>query len=280
MKIARYKKASKTLSFYKNNFGFRTPYQILIDATFCQAALVVNTPFTFRYFVVFDVNKRTFCLGHSKGQISIRDQIPKYFQAETILVTTQCIILEAEGLGAQVQGATGIVKQFLVHKCGHEKSPVSGIACIKSIVRELLNMTSPEQNWQILCAIPDQKQSLRDRKSRPRATGISAQETRSTNHVSSQEDTGAGAAVWAQPKVRRIQHEQVVHIRYGRREEIERNQKERRRAGAGRRLWSRHQKEEKEETTESAVVQKEEKETSRDDGRTNDEAKQTRRRAE
>lgn len=43
MKIARYKKASKTLNFYKNNFGFRTPYQILIDATFCQAARVVNT---------------------------------------------------------------------------------------------------------------------------------------------------------------------------------------------------------------------------------------------
>lgn len=43
MKIARYKKAQKTLSFYKNNFGFREPYQILIDATFCQTALHVST---------------------------------------------------------------------------------------------------------------------------------------------------------------------------------------------------------------------------------------------
>lgn len=42
MKIARYKKAQKTLSFYRNNFGFRTPYQILIDATFCQTALIVS----------------------------------------------------------------------------------------------------------------------------------------------------------------------------------------------------------------------------------------------
>lgn len=43
MKIARYKKAQKTLSFYKNNFGFREPYQILIDATFCQTALHVSS---------------------------------------------------------------------------------------------------------------------------------------------------------------------------------------------------------------------------------------------
>lgn len=70
-------------------------------------------------------------------QISIKDQIPKYFQAETVLVTTQCIILEAEALGSKVQGATGIVKQFLVHKCGHEKGPKSGIACIKSMVNTL-----------------------------------------------------------------------------------------------------------------------------------------------
>ncbi|XP_055296291.1 rRNA-processing protein UTP23 homolog [Sitodiplosis mosellana] len=109
MKIARYKKAQKTLSFYRNNFGFREPYQILIDATFCQTALIF--------------------------QISIKDQIPKYFQAETILVTTQCIILEAESLGAKVQGATNIVKQFLVHKCGHEKAPKNGIACIKSMIK-------------------------------------------------------------------------------------------------------------------------------------------------
>lgn len=71
-------------------------------------------------------------------QISIKDQIPKYFQAETVLVTTQCIILEGEALGSKVQGATGIVKQFLVHKCGHEKGPKSGIACIKSMVNILV----------------------------------------------------------------------------------------------------------------------------------------------
>lgn len=67
-------------------------------------------------------------------QISIKDQIPKYLQAESRLVTTQCIIVEAESLGAKVQGAVGIVKQFLVFKCGHEKSPKTGVQCIKSMV--------------------------------------------------------------------------------------------------------------------------------------------------
>lgn len=71
-------------------------------------------------------------------QINIRDQIPKYFRTETILVTTQCIILEAESLGAKVQGATQIAKQFLVHKCGHEKGPKSGVACIRSMVMPFL----------------------------------------------------------------------------------------------------------------------------------------------
>ena len=42
MKIARYKKAKKILNFYKNNFSFREPFQILIDGTFCQLALKVN----------------------------------------------------------------------------------------------------------------------------------------------------------------------------------------------------------------------------------------------
>lgn len=43
MKIARYKKAQRALSFYKNNFKFREPFQIIIDATFCQVALQVMT---------------------------------------------------------------------------------------------------------------------------------------------------------------------------------------------------------------------------------------------
>lgn len=45
MKIKRYKKVNRYLNFYINNFGFRQPYQILVDGTFCLAALKVKSIF-------------------------------------------------------------------------------------------------------------------------------------------------------------------------------------------------------------------------------------------
>lgn len=42
MKVTRYKKASKRINFYINNFGYRPPIQLLIDGTFCFAALKVK----------------------------------------------------------------------------------------------------------------------------------------------------------------------------------------------------------------------------------------------
>lgn len=41
MKIQRLKKVQKNLAFFVNNYKFRQPYQILIDGTFCFAALEV-----------------------------------------------------------------------------------------------------------------------------------------------------------------------------------------------------------------------------------------------
>lgn len=44
MKVKRYKKLNRYLGFFLNNYGFRQPYQILVDGTFCYAALNVSTP--------------------------------------------------------------------------------------------------------------------------------------------------------------------------------------------------------------------------------------------
>lgn len=73
MKITRYKRAQRNLLFYRNYFDFRPPYQILLDATFCQAAL--------------------------KNKINIKEQIPKYLNDEVKLLTTVCIVNETEKLG-------------------------------------------------------------------------------------------------------------------------------------------------------------------------------------
>lgn len=69
-----------------------------------------------------------------KNKVIIEEQIKKYFQNQVKLLTTQCIILEAESLGAPLTGATQIVKQFFVHKCGHEGKPITAAECIKQMV--------------------------------------------------------------------------------------------------------------------------------------------------
>lgn len=111
MKTSRQKKARKYLAFFINNFKFRQPFQVLIDGNFAFAAL--------------------------ENKFNIQDQLPKYFQFETKLLTTPCVILETEKLGEvskAVGGAMQIVKQYSVHKCGHEKKPVSGAKCLRSMV--------------------------------------------------------------------------------------------------------------------------------------------------
>uniref|UniRef100_A0A3Q2XLA5 rRNA-processing protein UTP23 homolog n=1 Tax=Hippocampus comes TaxID=109280 RepID=A0A3Q2XLA5_HIPCM len=98
MKIKRQKIAKKTLSFYKYNFNFREPFQILIDGTFCQVAL--------------------------KNKIQIKEQMPKYLMGEVQLCTTNCALKELESLGKELVGAKIILQRYQVRKCHHLKSPV------------------------------------------------------------------------------------------------------------------------------------------------------------
>ncbi|XP_065581423.1 rRNA-processing protein UTP23 homolog [Artemia franciscana] len=110
MKITRQRKVQKYLKFFKNHFGFREPYQLLVDATFCFTAL--------------------------KEHVQIKEQLPKYLDAEVKFLTTPCIILEVESLGPSLYGVLQIVKQFGLHKCGHEKRPRPGSKCLKSMVKD------------------------------------------------------------------------------------------------------------------------------------------------
>lgn len=54
-------------------------------------------------------------------------------------MTTQCVILESEDLGHKIFGSTKIIKQFPVHKCGHEKKRVTGAECLQSMVKNNRN---------------------------------------------------------------------------------------------------------------------------------------------
>ena len=73
MKVKRQKQVRKVLNFYKTNYGHQPPYNILVDGTFCKAAL--------------------------KFQINISEQLPKYLDAEVKLITTKCVMAECEALG-------------------------------------------------------------------------------------------------------------------------------------------------------------------------------------
>ncbi|XP_072266816.1 rRNA-processing protein UTP23 homolog [Pyxicephalus adspersus] len=110
MKITRQKHAKKNLSFYRNNFRFREPYQVLIDGTFCQAAL--------------------------KNQIQIKEQLPKYLMGDVQLCTSNCVLKELESLGKELYGAKLIAQRFQVRSCAHSKSPVDGTACILSMIAD------------------------------------------------------------------------------------------------------------------------------------------------
>lgn len=110
MKIKRQKQVKKTLSFYKYNFNFREPYQILIDGTFCQAAL--------------------------ENKIQIKEQMPKYFMGEVQLCTTNCALVELGSLGKELYGAKFILQRFQVRNCKHLKEPVPASECLLSMLEE------------------------------------------------------------------------------------------------------------------------------------------------
>lgn len=112
MKIKRYKKAERYMSLYKNNFGFREPYQVLLDGTFCQVALA--------------------------HKVNIQEQLPKYIKGQCKLLTTACVVEETKRLGKPLQGAHQIVSQFPVHDCGHEK-PISASKCLSSFIIDSRN---------------------------------------------------------------------------------------------------------------------------------------------
>ncbi|KAG1946863.1 rRNA-processing protein UTP23 homolog [Pimephales promelas] len=110
MKIKRQKHAKKTISFYKYNFSFREPFQIIIDGTFCHAAL--------------------------KNKIQIKEQLPKYLMGEVQLCTTNCALKELETLPKELYGAKLILQRFQIRRCKHTNDPVPASECLLSMLGE------------------------------------------------------------------------------------------------------------------------------------------------
>lgn len=112
MKVKRYKHVKKVLSFYRNNFALRPPYVIVLDGTFCKAAL--------------------------KFQVNISDQLPKYLDSEVKLCTTKCVLSECEALGSLLYGPLKVLQQCRVWPCGHG-NPVTATKCLSKLAKKAAN---------------------------------------------------------------------------------------------------------------------------------------------
>lgn len=71
-----------------------------------------------------------------QNKLIIEDQLKNYLQLELRYLTTPCIIIESEKLGSKLLPVAKKLKSFTLDKCGHEKNPLSGAECIKSMVKE------------------------------------------------------------------------------------------------------------------------------------------------
>ena len=78
MKVKRHKAAKKQLSIYKNVFKLHEPYQILVDGTFCHAAI------------------------HTR--IHIKDAVERLFSSTVAIYTTPCVVEELKLLGPEYNG--------------------------------------------------------------------------------------------------------------------------------------------------------------------------------
>jgi len=108
MKTRRLKKATRVLSFFRFNYGYDPPYSILLDGTFCQAAL--------------------------QNKINLREQMPKYLGDQSEMFVTSCVLNELEQLGKAVYGALFICRQFRVAKCPHKPLRIAS-ECIAHLAR-------------------------------------------------------------------------------------------------------------------------------------------------
>lgn len=96
---------------------------------FCTVVLMYLMYFMSKNNIIIDIHLLFFL----QMKVNIREQLPKYL-GEVKLLTTKCCILESEKLGSPLFGATLILKQFAVHKCGHDQEAKPAMKCLKSML--------------------------------------------------------------------------------------------------------------------------------------------------
>ncbi|KAJ3130978.1 hypothetical protein HK100_007068 [Physocladia obscura] len=109
MRVKRAKGNKKTMSVYAFEFGFREPYQLLLDGNFLHVA--------------------------NQMKMDMFAQLPKVLQGSIRLYTTPCVMSELRALGPDFAGAVSAATNVERRRCGHDK-PIGATACLTSVIGE------------------------------------------------------------------------------------------------------------------------------------------------
>ncbi|KAJ3287676.1 rRNA-processing protein UTP23 [Rhizoclosmatium globosum] len=107
MRVKRAKKNKKNMGIYAQIFGFREPYQLLLDGNFIH------------------VNQQM--------KMDPWTALPKVLQGQVKLFTTTCVLSELRSLGADFNATVQTAKKLERRRCGHE-TPVGASECLKSVI--------------------------------------------------------------------------------------------------------------------------------------------------
>ncbi|KAG8762095.1 hypothetical protein FRC11_011172 [Ceratobasidium sp. 423] len=109
MRQKRTKAYKKLMALYSMSFGFRQPYQVLVDSTFC--------------------------IEVCQHKMDPMKQLTTVLQGECKLMITQCSMVELYKLGPSAQHIVDLAKLFERRKCNHREA-IENEPCIESVVGE------------------------------------------------------------------------------------------------------------------------------------------------
>ncbi|KAF8508124.1 PIN domain-like protein [Gautieria morchelliformis] len=129
MRHKRAKAYKRLMALYHLSFGFREPYQVLVDSEMCSISTSLKMDLVKQFAIVL--------------QGSVKPMI------------TQCSIVELYKLGPSEQAAVELAKTFERRKCNHREA-ISGNECIASVVGD-----SNKHRYVIACQSQVMRASLR-----------------------------------------------------------------------------------------------------------------------
>ncbi|KAJ3189287.1 Small subunit processome component [Gaertneriomyces sp. JEL0708] len=110
MRVKRAKNYKRHMGVYTHSFGFRQPYQVIVDGNFVAVSQKMKTPVT--------------------------ESLPKVLQGPCRPMTTACVLTELRSLGHDFRPAYHEASNLEIRRCPHAKHPVSATDCISSIIGE------------------------------------------------------------------------------------------------------------------------------------------------